>query len=652
MNNFSSTNDHLLERILGSSPNLIYIYNLVHHCNDFANREVLTFLGYTPEQIKLFGPELFQNILHPDDVALVTHHHALLRTIKSDDVLEIEYRMKHASGKWRWLRSRDTPFSRDEEGKVQQILGNAEDITFHKEMEVSLQESEEKFRNLFNNAEVGMFRSRLDGSEFMDANEKYFSILGYTREEIIGQPSLIVWVDLNAREEMVKILKAEGRVENFEFALRTKSGQVKICITSLMVYPVTGILEGSIIDITERKGVENALRESEEKYRRLHESMTDAFVSVNMEGRIQEANRAYQEMLGYSEKELKELTYFDLTPEKWHELEVQITKDQIIPRGYSDVFEKEYQHKDGTIFPVELCIYLVRDHQGQPVRMWGIVRDITERKRAEDSLRQINEELETKVNDRTKEISDQNVKIQEMFFELSHVSRIAVLGQLTAALAHEINQPLGSILNWASTAELILSEKNPDIRKVRQILSHIIDEDERAGNVIRRLRDLIKKESVEREELNVGAVIQDVIALVQIRSVLKDVTFTANIKSGGLMVMGNKVQLQQVVLNLITNALEALSEAAIKQIKILVDIHKPGWVTVSVMNSGPKIDEEHLEQLFKPFHTTKKEGLGMGLFICRSIIQSHGGQLSVYNNPDKGVTFFFSLPILQKKESL
>jgi len=144
-------------------------------------------------------------------------------------------------------------------------------------------------------------------------------------------------------------------------------------------------------DITERKKAEQALQESEAKYRRLHESMTDAFVQVDMSGRIQEFNPSYQDMLGYSAEELRQLTYVDITPEKWHAFEARIVAEQILPRGYSEVYEKEYRRKDGTVFPVELRTFLLRDDKGEPVGMWAIVRDITERKRIETVLRE-NEE--------------------------------------------------------------------------------------------------------------------------------------------------------------------------------------------------------------------------------------------------------------------
>ena len=128
-----------------------------------------------------------------------------------------------------------------------------------------------------------------------------------------------------------------------------------------------------------------SLRQSEQKYRRLHESMMDAFVSVDMSGHIREFNPAYQKMLGYPEEELWRLTYPEITPEKWHEIEAKIIREQVLSQGFSDVYEKEYRRKDGTVFPVELRTFLMKDETGKPIGMWAIVRDITERKQAEDA---------------------------------------------------------------------------------------------------------------------------------------------------------------------------------------------------------------------------------------------------------------------------
>jgi PAS domain S-box-containing protein len=176
--------------------------------------------------------------------------------------------------------------------------------------------------------------------------------------------------------------------------------------------PNRGVIFGIGHDITDRKQAETALRASEAKYRRLYQSIRDGVVTVNMDGRIQQFNEAYCQMLGYSPDELLALTYQDLTPSRWHSFEAAIVRDQVVSRKYSNTYEKEYRRQDGTIFPVELRTYLITDENGQPAAMWGIVRDITERKQAEAALRQARDELEQRVKERTAELRESNALLQ------------------------------------------------------------------------------------------------------------------------------------------------------------------------------------------------------------------------------------------------
>ena len=162
------------------------------------------------------------------------------------------------------------------------------------------------------------------------------------------------------------------------------------------------------INITERRLAADKLRESEAKYRRLHQSMRDAFVGVDMNGYIQECNQAYVDMLGYSPDELRTLRYGDITPERWRPVEAEIVQNQVLARGYSDIYEKEHRRKDGTVFPVELRTFLIADDEGRPRAMWAIVRDITDRKRAEDAVRRAHEDLELRVRQRTEELAKAN----------------------------------------------------------------------------------------------------------------------------------------------------------------------------------------------------------------------------------------------------
>ncbi|MFO1422618.1 MAG: PAS domain S-box protein [Candidatus Competibacteraceae bacterium] len=257
-----------------------------------------------------------------------------------------------------------------------------------KRMEEHLRESQEQFTAFMDHLPAAAF-IKDDQSRLVYVNkylEDYFNAQDwlYRNSAEVFPAELAQTLSINDR----KVL-SEGVLE-LEEAVARADGEIR-CFRAIK-FPMRtsaapSLIGGVAIDITDQKRARDALQESEAKYRRLYESLRDAFVSTDMSGRLQEFNTAYQRMLGYSEEELFRLTYQDLTPKKWHAFETEIIEQQVLPRGYSEVYEKEYRRKDGTIFPIELRTILVRDVTGQPAGMWAIVRDITRRKRAEESLR-------------------------------------------------------------------------------------------------------------------------------------------------------------------------------------------------------------------------------------------------------------------------
>ena len=268
-------------------------------------------------------------------------------------------------------------------------------------VEEAQRESEAQYRRLFEEAILGIFRSTPQGT-YEEVNPAFARMFGYDSPEEMKRDVTDIrnqqYVRPEDRDTIQRILASEGFVKGFEQEARRKDGKsVWVSINVTPVFDQSGKIvsyEGTSEDITQRKRAENNLRESEEKYCRLHQSVMDAVVSVDMAGRIQETNQAYQAMLGYSEEDLRRLTYIDLTPEEWHAFEARIVEEQILVKGYSDVYQKEYRKKDGTVFPVELRTFLVRDKAGHPNAMWAIVRDITERKRAERNLSESRKRLQ------------------------------------------------------------------------------------------------------------------------------------------------------------------------------------------------------------------------------------------------------------------
>ena len=245
------------------------------------------------------------------------------------------------------------------------------------------------------------------------------------------------------------------------------------------------------------------------------------------------------------------------------------------------------------------------------------------------------------------------IEAQKHRDELSHVTRVASLGELSASLAHEFSQPLTAILSNAQAARRLLSRNPPDLEEVGEILDDIVKDDQRAGHIMHRLRALMKRDKQNFAQLDLNEIIRDIVELVKSDVTINQVSVDLELSDGLPPVLGDTIQLQQVVLNLVVNGTEAMAEIEPRFRKIIISTSQsdPGAVMVSVRDLGPGVDEENIENMFKAFHTTKPEGMGMGLSICRSIVESHGGRLWAENNTDGGATFYFTIPGHSEGES-
>ena len=237
----------------------------------------------------------------------------------------------------------------------------------------------------------------------LEANPTVYDWTGYRPEEIIGKNALQMPFFTTSSKLIVAknfFQRIRGKkVDPYEVTFKGKEGSEKVALLeAVLIKNIKGEVIQDLVmftDITARKQIEEKLRESEERYRKLYEGSQDGYVLVDMEGNIKEFNESYRKMLGYSEKELYTKTYVDLTPEKWHKMEAEIVKKQIIPQGYSEIYQKEYRKKDGTIFPIELRTYLIKDKQGKPQAMWAFIRDVTKREKTEEELKNKVRELES-----------------------------------------------------------------------------------------------------------------------------------------------------------------------------------------------------------------------------------------------------------------
>jgi two-component system sensor kinase FixL len=235
---------------------------------------------------------------------------------------------------------------------------------------------------------------------------------------------------------------------------------------------------------------------------------------------------------------------------------------------------------------------------------------------------------------------------QRLRQDLAHIGRVSAMGELTASLAHELNQPLTAILSNAQAGQRLLAADVVDRAELREILSDIVTDDKRAGEVIRRLRALMKKGDLEYASLDLNGVVREVARLVRNDAILRNVSMSLELAPGLPRVLGDRVQLQQVVLNLVLNGLEAMREPGASERSLAIRTARVGEATVAVavQDSGTGIDATDADRLFQPLFTTKAEGLGMGLAIARNIVDAHHGRLEAANNPEGGATFRFTLP--------
>jgi two-component system sensor kinase FixL len=231
--------------------------------------------------------------------------------------------------------------------------------------------------------------------------------------------------------------------------------------------------------------------------------------------------------------------------------------------------------------------------------------------------------------------------------ELAHIGRVSAMGELTASLAHELNQPLTAILNNAFVAQSLLGAKVVDLAEVRTILTEIVADDERAAHVIQRVRLLLKKGDLEYVPLDLNEIVDEVARLVTTDTAARNMAMQIAVAPGLPQVRGDRVQLQQVLLNLVLNGLDAMQVCATGDRALVIRTfrHSDALVGVAVQDSGSGIAAEHADHIFEPLYTTKSEGTGMGLAIARTIVGAHGGRLTARNNADGGATFQFTLPV-------
>jgi len=347
------------------------------------------------------------------------------------------------------------------------------------------------------------------------------------------------------------------------------------------------------------------------------DSANDAIVSKTLDGKITSWNRAAENLFGYSAAEMIGTPIIRLFPEDRVGEEADIL-DRVRAGEAIEHYETIRLRKDGKPIDVSVTVSPIHDSTGTVIGASKTVRDITEKKQAE-------------------------ARLQTLSSELSHVARVSEMGQVSAVLAHELNQPLTAILNYTNVAKRLIDSTDPAAKaKAHEAVGKAGEQALRAGHIIRRLRDFVEKRDSTRASEDINAVTEDALALGLIGA--GAITTTLALAPGLQPLLIDKVQIQQVLVNLLRNAVDAMAQSERRELTVATVAVNGAWVQVSVTDTGCGVSEELAERLFRPFVTTKAGGMGIGLAISRSIIEAHGGRLTMVSNPSGGTVFQFILP--------
>jgi PAS domain S-box-containing protein len=567
-------------------------------------------------------------LIHPDDRPRVAEA-AAAALVRGGPRYDVEYRVVRPSGDERIVHSQGDVMW-DESGKAVRQFGVLQDITELRQAEKELRASEERFRTLVqfsfdvyweSDAQHRFIRQEF-AAGLADAPPAG-SEIGKTRWEVpYLEPDAEAWRQHRAT------LDAHLPFRDFELARPAPDGGKRyVSVSGLPVFDNSGRFigyRGVGRHITDRKRAEEALRRSEAylaEAQRLSHTGTLAFNATAPVYWSQESYRIWglDPLQGLPDRETVLQRIHPDDRER-----VNVETEQALREKRDFALEFRIVLPDGTVKHIESTGRPLFSTDGELVEMVATHVDVTERKRAQE----------------------EHERLRELESDLAHVNRLSVMGELAASLAHEILHPIASARNNARAAIRFLDMIPPNMAEVREALACIVRDADRGKDIVDRIRDHIKKAPPRNGRFEINEAIEEVIEMVRPPIDKNKVSVRTHLAAGLTSIWGDRVQLQQVIMNLILNSVEAMSavEEGARELSISTKQAQTSDISVAVQDSGPGIDPEHLERVFAPFYTTKTGGIGMGLSICRSIIAAHGGRLWAEANRPRGTTFQFTLP--------
>ncbi|MBY5406394.1 PAS domain-containing sensor histidine kinase [Rhizobium leguminosarum] len=601
---------------------------------DFANQHFLEFIGAPLEEISGVG---FYKLFHPDDMShLASEWHDIMA---SKHAREVVGRLRRADGQYRWCTLRQKP-RLDTEGNVVRWYGVVLDIEDRKQAENALKEtktalaaSEENLSLIINSLPVLVWSARPDGSaDFV--NKSWLDYAGRPADQILewgfldlyhpdDSPGMVdIWKrDLEHSDHTVlkgRIRGADGKYRWFYFSGRK-------------LVDANGVVRwfGVNIDIEDLQRAENALRESEAALRESEHKLNLIINTIpamawscTSDGRLEYFNRNLIDYVGLPSEEIVGFGFYRM----FHPDDVEPMRmawDDIVASKKSRPVDARIRRADGEYRWFNLRQSPLLDPDGNVVRWYGVVVDIEDRKRAEESLRQSQSDL-------------------------AHVTRMTATGELAVSIAHEVNQPLMAIVTNAGTCLRWLQPGHTDLEQARVAAERIVRDGHRAGDIITSIRAMAQKLPARIELTDFKPAVREVLDLLTGELQRRGIELSLDMAATPIEVVGDRTQLQQVVLNLVMNSAEAMTASSTaKHINIRCAVEEQ-LVSVSVSDTGRGVPIHELERVFEAFYSTKADGIGMGLSICRSIVEAHGGRIwaSLGENGD-GALFTFTLPMAE-----
>ncbi|MBS88199.1 PAS domain-containing sensor histidine kinase [Sphingobium sp. GW456-12-10-14-TSB1] len=458
-------------------------------------------------------------------------------------------------------------------------------------------------------------------------NEGAERLKGWTAAEMIGKPADLFYpadaVAAGKPRSFLTEAAARGKIEIDDWRVRKDGSEFLAHMAITALKNPDGTVRGFatvVHDISDQRATESSLRHSEAHLRSILSTVPDAMVVIDEWGKMISFSDAAERLFGYSQAEVLGANVSMLMPSPYRErhdgyLERYLTTGERRIIGIGRVVFA--QRKDGTTFPMELS---VGEATGESQRVFtGFIRDLTDRHRTQEQL----EELQS---------------------ELIHVARVSAMGTMASTLAHELNQPITAVANYVEAVRDLLAQPDPDdLPEIIEALEDAAGEAMRAGQIVRRLRDFVARGEVERTAENLPDLINEAAAFGLMGAIEKAVETRMDIDHEAASVLVDKIQIQQVLVNLIRNAVEAMGPAARRILTIRTTPDQPGLVRVTVADTGPGVAPEVAAQLFKAFVSTKMEGMGLGLSICRTIVEANGGRIWMESAEGGGTQFHFTL---------